>query len=118
MECQDANVSGQVVGGNWDDSAFRWEDEQFYNLNDLVIGWQGNLVAATAINDHGQILAIASHTKNSNPFAIGTPGQIYLLTPISDTETLPSPNTIPEPHTLWGLLTLSLLSFIQRKNTQ
>ncbi|WP_017302862.1 hypothetical protein [Spirulina subsalsa] len=105
----DANLSGQVVGGNWGDRAFLWEDEQFYDLNDLVVGGQGTLVAATAINDRGQILAIASYGTN-NPFATGTPGQIYLLTPLSNTETSPPPSTIPEPHNLWGLLAFSLLS--------
>lgn len=78
--------STQMVGRmGW--TATLWEDGQAYDLNTLA-GFSGTtfhplfgttdyrLRAATAINAHGQILAIASGGMHT-----GTSGDIYLLTP-------------------------------------
>ncbi|MDB9314365.1 PEP-CTERM sorting domain-containing protein [Spirulina sp. CS-785/01] len=99
----DMNQLGQVVGGGV--GAFLWEDGEFYDLNNLVADWEGNFAVATAINDQGQMLAIASSGT------LGLRGDVYLLNPISEED----PKTVPEPSSILGILALGLLGIFSRR---
>ncbi|WP_072619207.1 hypothetical protein [Spirulina major] len=110
----DRNTQSQTVGRiGW--TAMLWENGQAYDLNALAGFTQTinhplfgavdyRLRAATAINDQGQILAIAS-----SGLTTGMSGDIYLLTPKAPD---PEPSTpIPEtsPSLLLWLCGLALI---------
>ncbi len=116
----DRNLQNQTVGRiGW--TAMLWDDGQSYDLNQLT-GFTSStthplygsvnyrLRAAMAINDQGQILAIAS-----NGLLTGMSGDIYLLTP-KDPETQdPEPTTpIPEasPSLFLWLFGLALIRYL------
>jgi probable HAF family extracellular repeat protein len=82
----DLNDHGEVVGmigGTGGSYAFYWAGGTIHNLNNLTAGSGWDLIRASAINNHGQIVGFGT-----NP--AGHP-RAYLLTPI------------PEPSTLGGI---------------
>ena len=96
----DINNSGQIVGhartdGGTGPRAVLWENGVFYDLNDLIPADSGyELHIASAINDEGQIAAIAE--------IMGGTYRAVLLTPV------------PEPATL-SLLALGGLAVIRKR---
>lgn len=65
---RDLNNNGEVVGGSLTEGdenfhGFVYRNNRLYDLNELLepgTGWE--LVQAVAINNHGEIIAIGSHT--------------------------------------------------------
>lgn len=65
------NVSDTIVGLSLDEDfnmrAFVWQDGEMHDLNTLVRTGKWRLLAATSINDAGEIVGLAVNTKTGEP---------------------------------------------------
>jgi probable HAF family extracellular repeat protein len=118
-EANAINDQGQIVGETaavigTGPHAFLFQSTGGYgtlvDLNSLIPSSSNlTLLTATDINDLGQIVGIASERSDPNNF------QVFELSPVSSSASAPTP--IPEPSTfaLFGLITLVLVPFRNRR---
>lgn len=81
-EAADLNGRGEVVGISSEaypgrSFGFLWREGRMMDLNDLIPGSEWDVLAATGINDRGQIVGSAMHRQTRATIAI-------LLTPVSE----------------------------------